>query len=280
MKKIYISIFAIIIIFILTVTQGEVFGVKNSSTTSKNQIESNSVTEQDLEKSNKYLKELSVEGYEIFPKFNKNTLNYYVIIKEDVTSLKINAEAEATGAIVRISGNTRLTKKENTITITVTAVDGTSRSYTIIASKEPEVNLKLTSLNVEGINLNPVFDQDIYYYTSSLEDTELNSLNITATSNDKEARIEILGNNNIKDGENLINIILTNEDETTVYQINLEVDKLGEKEKEAGNVITKIRQLMKYITIGIASLIGIIILSIIISIIVRKVRKNKHTKED
>ena len=209
-------------------------------------------------------KELSVEGYEIFPKFNKNTLNYYVIIKEDVTSLKINAEAEATGAIVRISGNTRLTKKENTITITLTAVDGTSRSYTIIASKEPEVNLKLTSLNVEGINLNPVFDQDIYYYTSSLEDTELNSLNITATSNDKEARIEILGNNNIKDGENLINIILTNEDETTVYQINLEVDKLGEKEKEAGNVITKIRQLMKYITIGIASLIGIIILSIII----------------
>ena len=81
MKKIYISIFAIIIIFILTVTQGEVFGVKNSSTTSKNQIESNSVTEQDLEKSNKYLKELSVEGYEIFPKFNKNTLNYYVIIQ-------------------------------------------------------------------------------------------------------------------------------------------------------------------------------------------------------
>ena len=54
---------------------------------------------------------------------------------------------------------------------------------------------------------------------------------------------------------------------------------LGEKEKEADNVITRIRNIMKYATIGIASLVAIIILAIIISIIVHKCRK-KDDEED
>ena len=282
MKKKNAIIYVVLILTILSI--GQIFyGTKSfasSATTGANQTQEDLAKEQEKErKANKYLESLSIEGYELLPTFNKSTFEYTVIIPNDVTTLEIEAKPEVEGAIVRISGNKNLTKKENKITVSVTAINGTVRSYTILAIKEPEVNLKLSSLQIDGIDLNPQFNENTYFYTSSIEDTELTSLNVTAKANDENAKVEIIGANNIQDGNNLINIILSNDDETTVYQVNLEVDMLGEKEKEAGNVITRIRNIMKYTTIGIASLVVIIILAIIISIIVHKCRK-KDDEED
>lgn len=282
MKKKNAIIYVVLILTILSI--GQIFyGTKSfasSATTGANQTQEDLAKEQEKErKANKYLESLSIEGYELLPTFNKSTFEYTVIIPKDVTTLEIEAKPEVEGAIVRISGNKNLTKKENKITVSVTAINGTVRSYTILAIKEPEVNLKLSSLQIDGIDLNPQFNENTYFYTSSIEDTELTSLNVTAKANDENAKVEIIGANNIQDGNNLINIILSNDDETTVYQVNLEVDMLGEKEKEADNVITRIRNIMKYATIGIESLVAIIILAIIISIIVHKCRK-KDDEED
>lgn len=282
MKKKNAIIYVILILTILSI--GQIFyGTKSfasSATTGANQTQEDLAKEQEKErKANKYLESLSIEGYELLPTFNKSTFEYTVIIPKDVTTLEIEAKPEVEGAIVRISGNKNLTKKENKITVSVTAINGTVRSYTILAIKEPEVNLKLSSLQIDEIELNPQFNENTYFYTSSLEDADLTSLNVIAKANDENAKVEIIGANNIQDGNNLINIILSNDDETTVYQVNLEVDMLGEKEKEADNVITRIRNIMKYATIGIASLVAIIILTIIISIIVHKCRK-KDDEED
>lgn len=282
MKKKNAIIYVVLILTILSI--GQIFyGTKSfasSATTGANQTQEDLAKEQEKErKANKYLESLSIEGYELLPTFNKSTFEYTVIIPNDVTTLEIEAKPEVEGAIVRISGNKNLTKKENKITVSVTAINGTVRSYTILAIKEPEVNLKLSSLQIDGIELNPQFNENTYFYTSSLEDADLTSLNVIAKANDENAKVEIIGANNIQDGNNLINIILSNDDETTVYQVNLEVDMLGEKEKEADNVITRIRNIMKYATIGIASLVVIIILTIIISIIVHKCRK-KDDEED
>lgn len=282
MKKKNAIIYVILILTILSI--GQIFyGTKSfasSATTGANQTQEDLAKEQEKErKANKYLESLSIEGYELLPTFNKSTFEYTVIIPKDVTTLEIEAKPEVEGAIVRISGNKNLTKKENKITVSVTAINGTVRSYTILAIKEPEVNLKLSSLQIDGIELNPQFNENTYFYTSSLEDADLTSLNVIAKANDENAKVEIIGANNIQDGNNLINIILSNDDETTVYQVNLEVDMLGEKEKEADNVITRIRNIMKYATIGIASLVAIIILTIIISIIVHKCRKKDDEKD-
>lgn len=282
MKKKNAIIYVVLILTILSI--GQIFyGTKSfasSATTGANQTQEDLAKEQEKErKANKYLESLSIEGYELLPTFNKSTFEYTVIIPKDVTTLEIEAKPEVEGAIVRISGNKNLTKKENKITVSVTAINGTVRSYTILAIKEPEVNLKLSSLQIDGIELNPQFNENTYFYTSSLEDADLTSLNVIAKANDENAKVEIIGANNIQDGNNLINIILSNDDETTVYQVNLEVDMLGEKEKEADNVITRIRNIMKYATIGIASLVAIIILTIIISIIVHKCRKKDDEKD-
>ena len=278
MKKLNVSIIIITIILILGLNS--VYAVSTKQTNITNELsQSNELSEEKAkeEKSNKNLNSLEVVGYNINPYFNKNTLTYTVIIPKDVSSIDINAEPEATGAIVRISGNTKLTKSENTVSVRVTAQDGTSKAYTITVLKEPEVNLKLSSLQIEGINLEPVFNSDIFYYTSSLEDTELTSINVSAIANEKNTNIEITGADNLVDGQNLINIIVSNDNEKTVYQVNLDVDMLGEKEKEKDNVITRVRKIINYSLWGFAGFL-LFIVFILLIVLIRKIIKNKKHK--
>ena len=284
MRKLNVSI---IISIILILALNVVYASNTASTRSSNNltnetVETNKLSEEAIEeaRANKNLSSLEVVGYELSPYFNKNNLTYTVIIPEDVTSIEINAEAEAEGAIVRISGNTRLTRQENTVTVRVTAEDGTSRAYSITVLKAPEVNLKLDSLQIEGLELNPVFDEDTFYYTSSLVDTELTSLNVNAVANDETANVEIIGADNLVDGENLINIIVSNGDETTIYQVNVDVDMLGEKEKEVDNVITRVRKIINYALWGFAGFLLVIVLILIIVLIRKIIKRKKYGKEE
>ena len=84
--------------------------------------------------SNNYLKELSIDGYEIA--FDKDTLEYNIKVKSDVNSLDIKAIAEQAGARVEITGNEKFKTGDNTVVITVTAEDGSTREYKINVSKE------------------------------------------------------------------------------------------------------------------------------------------------
>lgn len=278
MKKLNVSIIIIITtILILGINSTYAATTKQVSNTNET-VSTNELNEEEVkkEKSNKNLSSLEVVGYNLNPYFNKNNLTYTVIIPEDVTSLEINAEPEAEGAIARVSGNTKLTKNGNTISVRVTAQDGTSKAYTITVLKEPEVNLKLSSLQIEGIDLEPVFDSDTFYYTSSLIDTELTSLNVNAVANENDANIEVIGAGNLVDGDNLINIIVTNDKETTIYQVDLEVDMLGEKEKEKDNVITRVRKIINYTLLGIAGFLLFIVFILVIILIRKILNKKKH----
>lgn len=281
MRKLNVSIIIISIILLLSLNTVYATSVSTTSTTNE-AVETNELSEEAIEeaRANKNLSSLEVVGYELSPYFNKNNLTYTVIIPEDVTSIEINAEAEAEGAIVRISGNTRLTRQENTVTVRVTAKDGTSRAYSITVLKAPEVNLKLDSLQIEGLELNPVFDEDTFYYTSSLVDTELTSLNVNAVANDETANVEVIGADNLVDGENLINIIVSNDDETTIYQVNVDVDMLGEKEKEVDNVITRVRKIINYALWGFAGFLLFIVLILIIVLIRKIIKRKKYGKEE
>ena len=281
MKKINVSIISILIILILSLNS--VYATNSDNVNNTNETaETNQISEEEIKeaKANKNLSSLEVEGYELSPYFNKNNLTYTVIVPEDITSIKINAEPEAEGAIVRISGNTRLAKQENNVTVRVTAADGTSRAYSIIVLKNPEVNLKLNSLQIEGIDLEPEFKEDNFFYSASLIDNELTNLNVNAVANDETANIEVIGANNIVDGENLINIIVSNDEETTIYQVKLDVDMLGEKEKEVDNVITRVRKIISYTLWGIAGFLLFIVLILIIVLIRKILKRKKHDNQE
>lgn len=96
---------------------------------------------------NNYLKDLSVEGYEISPSFNKDTLEYTVELDSTVESIRVNANVEDSTANLIGAGDIAVVEGSNTIEIVVTAQNGNTRNYKIIANVK-EVN----PINVEVNN--------------------------------------------------------------------------------------------------------------------------------
>lgn len=179
---------------------------------------------------NSYLKSLTIEGYEFFPEFNKNTTTYYVSIPLEVDELEVKAKAESDEATVKITGTTDLSRyEENNIRIYVTPEKGDKRTYKIIATKQEDNGLKLSNLEIEGATLNPEFNSNKYYYSVDVKlANELKPLNIKATANSETAKVEILGNDStLAENESIINIVLTDGEKTSIYQIkaNIQIEK-------------------------------------------------------
>ena len=105
----------------------------------------NLITKEQLEASyskNNNLQSLTVEGYSLNPKFDKNVLSYSLELENGVESVNINAKAEDSKASVRGTGVKQLTEGDNQFIIRVTAENGTTKDYV---------------LNIVVKELNPVY---------------------------------------------------------------------------------------------------------------------------
>ena len=168
--------------------------------------------------------------------FSREKLSYTMTVESDVESINVSAIPTDSKAKVTVTGNTGLIAGTgNEIKIKVLAEDEIStKTYTIKVTKlateeenpniidEPtETVLGLSSLSIEGLKLTPSFSTNIYEYKATLTDKTIEKLKINATSSLEDAKIEIIGADNIKDGENVITIIVTSADgeETVTYQI-------------------------------------------------------------
>ena len=130
--------------------------------------------------------------YQISPEFNKNTRNYYVAIPTTISSVEVNAQAESAKATVKITGNTQLTKTENTIQIVVTSAKGRKKTYKIIVTKQKENTLKLQSLEIKGATFSPAFDSSKYYYTAEMKiNDDSKDITVEAVANNANANITI-----------------------------------------------------------------------------------------
>lgn len=185
--------------------------------------------------SNKNLSSLKIEGVELEPKFNKATTQYTANIDGDVTELKIEAKAEDSKSKVTIEGNKELKEGDNVIKIKVTAEDNTTRTYFLTATKggesEPTTNtdddknndtLQLSELKIERVNFENSFKPDIYTYELPLS-AYVDKLDITAKANQEGATVEISGNKDFKEGNNIVNILVKSKDgtQTATYQIKV-----------------------------------------------------------
>lgn len=236
---------------------------------------------EDEKSANKALKSLEIESVSLEPEFNKETTNYSVTVGKDVDSLKINAQAEDEKAKVTIAGNEQLKIGENTIKISVTAEDGTVRTYTVIAKKQEKDALGLESLKISGVSLNKAFNPNTYEYTVDLKGKEdLTKLDITAKANIQDATVEIIGNENFIVGENVVTIMVKSKDgkENVTYQILVNKPEKGSTTTEIVNENTGITnsKMFLYVAIGIFS----IALLLIIIIIVRSIKKSKEEDYD
>lgn len=214
--------------------------------------------EEEEKSNNKNLKTLIVTPTGLSPKFSSGITEYTMTVGSDIDEIKVDAVAEDSKAKVEIAGNEDLSIGNNIITIKVTAEDETVRTYKITVTKEEEEQIKLKELLVEGLPLQPEFDSNIYEYTLTLDKSDVSELNVTATPSESDATVEVVGSTELKPGTNLVTILVTASDgEIATYQITVNVPNAPEIE-------TTNTDLYKYIAIGVAGAIIVIILLIIV----------------
>ena len=135
----------------------------------------------------------------------------------------------------------------------------------------------LSKLEIKNQTLSPKFDVETYEYTIGLKE-DISSLEIEAVANNENANVEIIGNENLKDGENVITILVTNAEteEVATYQIIVNKNTQTEGVAKVNWLQPSTWGTREKIIVGI---IGALILVIIILIIV-KIRLAKREDDD
>ncbi len=274
MKKINIILVSIFSIFLILTT--------NFTSNGANII----TNDKQNDRNNNLLESLAVEGYELYPEFNKNIQNYYIIVEDSVTSVDVVAETENPNAKVKITGNTNLNKNENSINIRVTSESNKSKTYTIIATKQKPNELYLTSLSIDGTEISNEFDSLKFYYTLDYKtDKDFTDINVKAVANTDECEIEILGNKDLQSGDNLVTIILRDSKNITIYQvlINVTVEKIIITETKNNNIDSFFLEVKEFFSnknkvIALLSVIAFILLILILYTIIKIIKNNRANK--
>lgn len=260
------------------------------------------------------LKSITVAG----KKYNSPNTNITAnSVSADTSSIKIEAQTNDSKAKVSGTGTKELVTGTNKFTLKVTAEDGSTKSYTIKVTKlaeetttpniveenspeeqkQEEQKLRLSSLIIEGVELIPKFEPEVFEYSVFI--TNIDELKISAVANVEETNIEITGNTELKEGENTILIKLTKDDKNAEYKVTvnkaglstiqenkeIKIDKGQQKKIGFIGKITDWWNKSGLLTILFAGILGLLSASVSFAITTYKYSKpmsevSKHTKED
>ena len=155
--------------------------------------------------------------------------------------------------------------------------------------EETKKELKLSKLEVQDFDFSPAFSEDTYAYTINvdMDKKNISKLNLTAIANDESAKVTIQGNENFKEGENIVYIILESADgsKKVTYQITVnktrtssevinvqESDNAKSASDDKANLVDR---MIFSVVIVVTILVGGIIITITLIII-----NNKKEKEE
>lgn len=173
-----------------------------------------------------------------FSGFTPSKTSYSVSVPNDVTTVSIYANKGQSDQTISGTGSKTLQEGTNTFEVVVTAEDGTKKTYTLNITRETATEnetenetanetanettgeitqtgytIGLKSLTISGVELSPSFSTGVYQYTAKLIG-DRTTLDINAIALDENQKIEITGNEDLKEGENVITIIVTNAENT------------------------------------------------------------------
>lgn len=227
-----------------------------------------------------------------FKGFKYGTTSYEVAVPEDTETVEVYAKTQDGKAKVTGTGKKTLEKGENQAQVVVTAEDGTTKTYTIniIRVVEQETqdtensnNMEetdegngLSELKINDLKLSPEFKTDIYEYKTKYigENTKLN---IEAKATQEKYVVEIIGNDNLQEGENFITILVSEENGENVatYQVTVNKSLVDEEAiaKEAEEKKKSTQKIIIGVVVGIVAIIAIIV-------IVIKIRKRNIKLEE
>lgn len=194
------------------------------------------------------LESLVVVDSKMSPSFHKDTTTYNVVVPSNINKLDIKYVTSDKNARVSISGADNIRDNEvNVVTVIVTAEDGSVKKYTLNVTKSDEKNSnKLASLDIKESKVD--FDKDKYEYNIKVG-SDVKKLTIDAIPESKDSKVEILGNDKLSKGNNVVLIKLTDKNGfSTYYRVNV----------KKSNKVTLFGIDVKYIIIGLLLLLFII----------------------
>jgi len=263
-----------------------------------------------VKSSNSNLANLGIEPND-FSGFKSGTTDYYVTVPNEVSSINVYAKKAEEVQTISGTGNKSLEVGTNKCSVTVTAEDGTQKTYNIYVTRkveetetvpnvveEPEEILKLSSLEVKNATITPSFTPDVYEYEVELADATIEKLDILATANIENASIEVTGNENFMEGENTVTIVLKSEDGTKAATYTITVTKgaatIAEnetiepiaEEKEQEPVQEEKKSVFSFLKSGNTGMIVILVIAVIvllasiITVVVILVRNRKDSEAE
>ena len=162
------------------------------------------------------LKSLSIEGQNLSPEFNKDTLEYSVELSSDTEKIKVNAEKSDSKASIKGNGEIDVKEGLNKIEIIVTAENGSTKTYVINATvkeKDP-INVKVDGKNysvvrkLDGLKVPQTFNEkDVTINDETIKGCYNESLDYTLVA--------------LKDENNNIRFYIYNEGKNTYSKFNM-----------------------------------------------------------
>lgn len=271
-------------------------GTTNNPTTNNPTPTNPSTTSTAQKSSNANLSNLGIRPND-FSGFRPGTTTYNVTVPNDVESVEVYATKADSKATVTGTGTKTLQEGANALAVTVTAEDGTTKTYTINVTRESatesedenatdenmiaeenqeEVGDGLAELTINNVTLSPSFETGVYEYTAKYigEDTKFE---IEATPTDETYIVDITGNEDLQEGENIITILVSDAEGNNVATYQITVDKsLVDEEAIAREQAEKENQ-QRMIIIGVV--VAVVIIGIIIFIIIKRRRNKQWTEE-
>ena len=266
----------------------------SSSSSSSSTSSTSSSSKEEKASSDATLKNFGITPSEYdFSGFRRMTTSYSVTVPSDVEEISIYAYPNDSKATVTGTGAKKLTDTENTFSVKVTAEDKkTTKTYTLTVKKqeeekedEDEVFEALTNIEITGIELDPMFDKTIFEYNISVP-SGTKSLDITTEKANENIEVEIIGNEDLQEGENVITILARapEKDQTATYQLiatvgnqdmalSIEDTQITTEDNENNNGLLDKKVL-------IAGIIVVLLIVIIITVVIYKKRSGKKNNFD
>lgn len=204
---------------------------------------------------NANLANLTLSQGTLSPGFNENTIAYNVQVPYNITTMTLTPTVADSNSTITINNSAinsgspsqavALTTGNNTITVVVTAQDGTTtKTYTVSVTQlsEPSHNANLANLTLSQGTLSPAFDENTIGYTVQVPYT-VTTMTLTPTVSDSDATITVndttassgLPSQTIalSTGDNTITLIVTAQDGTITKTYTVVVTQLGEPSHNA-----------------------------------------------
>lgn len=223
----------------------------NSSGNSSNNNTSTTPKKSD----NSNLSSIQIAEGVISPEFSKTVKEYIVNVPYEVTKLSIAATPEHSKGTVTINGNDELKVGENLIEIIVTAEDSSTDKYTIKAIRAKQ-ELSLQTLSIYYVNengekvelkLEPQFSFDVYSYSvNDILAHTIQSLSVEAKANAENAKVEIVGNDELKSGTNEITIKISVTDEAGLEEQKTYTIKVQKEEEPVVVELTTMQKVQNF----------------------------------